>query len=220
VEAKYKLRLEEQRLILYLISIIEPGDKEFNEYKISVSDFCKYTGLSKDSAYDKFIEMSESLVSKTIRIKEGESVTTLAWLAQTTYHKGQGYITLCFAPKLKPYLLELKKNFTSYAIENVLRLKSIYSIRFYELLKQYEKIGKRKFEVSELKSTLNVSEFYTRYYDLKKYTILVAQKELKEKCDICFEFEEIKTGRRVTEIVFFIHKNQNSIKLYENMKKL
>ena len=212
VEAKYKLRLEEQRLILYLISQIEPGDKELKEYVINVSDFCKCTGLRKDNVYKTFVEMSKSLIAKTIIIDDDEATSVLSWAAQTRYYKGKGTITLIFAPALKPYLLELKKNFTSYALENVLSLKSTYSIRIYELLKQYEKIGERKFKVSTLKSILKVEKMYASYGDFKKRTIQAAQKELKEKCDICFEIEEIKKGRSVEEIKFLICKNMDFVR--------
>ena len=61
-----------------------------------------------------------------------------------------------------------------------------------------------------LRHFLNVSDdTYKLYADFKKKTIVVAQKELKEKTDICFEFEEIKIGRKIVEINFVILKNNN-----------
>lgn len=45
---------------------------------------------------------------------------------------------------------------------------------------------------------------YPKFYDFKNRVLNVAQKELSEKTDIKFTFEEIKTGRKVTSIRFFI----------------
>ena len=33
---------------------------------------------------------------------------------------------------------------------------------------------------------------FVKYNDFKRFVLLTAQKELKEKTDICFDFEEIK----------------------------
>lgn len=76
------------------------------------------------------------------------------------------------------------------------------------MLKQYEKIGNRKETVEYIKHFLNIdNKKYKLYNDFKKKTILIAQKELKEKTDIYFEFEELKNGRKITEINFLIFKN-------------
>jgi len=78
----------------------------------------------------------------------------------------------------------------------------------YEFLKQYEKIGIRVFQVEDLKRYLFVEEKYSRYFDFKKRIILHSQKKLKQHTDISFSFEEIKNGRRVVAIRFFIEKNK------------
>ncbi|BDR68557.1 hypothetical protein K144316041_p10600 (plasmid) [Clostridium tetani] len=51
---------------------------------------------------------------------------------------------------------------------------------------------------------------YNVYANLKNKVILQAQKELNEKTDIKFTFEEIKTGRKVTSIKFYIVCNKNN----------
>ena len=59
---------------------------------------------------------------------------------------------------MKPFLLSLKSHFTTYDVRNILKLPSTYSVRIYELLKQYEKIGKRRFDLQELKEIIGVLE--------------------------------------------------------------
>ncbi|MGG7153656.1 replication initiation protein, partial [Clostridium neonatale] len=72
---------------------------------------------------------------------------------------------------------------------------------------EYKKIW--NIELEELKKLLGATEkSYSIYQNVKNRIILKAQKELKEKTDICFDFEEIKTGRKVTSIKFFIKSNK------------
>jgi plasmid replication initiation protein len=128
-----------------------------------------------------------------------------------TIHK-KGFISFKVEEDIKPYILNLTKNFTQYFFKNIARLNSSYSIRLYEFLKQYEKMGSRKISIIELRHFLNIEEEKYRYIkDFRKYTILVAQKELEEKTDIYFEFTEIKTGRKITDIEFFIHRNEKNV---------
>ena len=101
--------------------------------------------------------------------------------------------------------MELKEKFTSYQLENVVRLNSVYSIRIYELLKQYERIRKRKLTLEELRYFLGIEkDKYKQYGHLKNKVLLVAQKEINKKTDIQFTFNEIKTGRKVTGFEFDI----------------
>jgi len=85
-------------------------------------------------------------------------------------------------------------------------MKSTYSIRIYQLLKQYEKIGKRKFELEELQNILEVPKSFYRYSQFKQKILTVALNELFEYSDIYFTYKEIKTGKKVTGLEFEIIK--------------
>jgi len=114
-------------------------------------------------------------------------------------------------PNLKPYLLNISKNFSYYHKENVIKLVSNYSIRIYELLKQYQDKsggGWWKVTIDKLRELLNINnKSYPRYPNFKQKIILVAQRELKEKTDIKFSFEEQKKGRKIDVITFSILPN-------------
>lgn len=79
----------------------------------------------------------------------------------------------------------------------------------YELLKSYEGIGKRIFEVEELKQILGVEEKYAKYANFKSRILLKAQEDIQTHTDIRFTFEELSDyGRRVERIAFTIYKNK------------
>jgi hypothetical protein len=125
------------------------------------------------------------------------------------------FIEMKFNSDMMPYLLELKEKFTKYNIRNVTELKSVYSIRIFELLKENE-YRKDGFEVTldDLKEMLflkakdnNGTELYPLYADFKKRVLLKAQSDLAESCDISFDFKEIKDGKKVVAIYFKTYPN-------------
>src|SRR5690606_6854051 len=112
----------------------------------------------------------------------------------------------------RPYLLELKKQFTPFKLRNILRLRSDYSIRVYELLKQYESLKERTFSIEELRYRLHIpKDKYKLYGHLKGRVIKKTQTELAEKTDLSFTFEEKKKGNKVIGVTFFIRKNAKII---------
>ena len=116
-----------------------------------------------------------------------------------------GTVTLEISGLLKPYLLELKGNYTKYFLANIPKLKSAYSIRLYELLHQHRKFGKRKFELEELQKKVGSS--YPKYSNFKIKVLKQAQKDLGKHTDLAFEFDAIKEGRKVVGVQFIIFGN-------------
>lgn len=209
IEASYKLTTNEQRIVLMLAAKVQPEDQEFKCYRIEVDEFVELLGLKRTGVHNDIQEIIKNLMKKSFGIKRHESgrrsVLYMPWLASAEYFIGQGYMELEFSPKLKPYLLQLKERFTTYKLHDVMQLRSVYSIRIYELLKQYNTIGNRLFELDDLKFTLGIEKSeYEKYGHFKAKVLKVAQKELEEKTDISFDFEEIKAGRKVAKINFII----------------
>lgn len=132
----------------------------------------------------------------------------------------KGVVSFKVNPELKPLILDLSKGkYTKYYLENISRLKGIYSIRIYELLKQYQRIGYRKIKIDDLKYFLAIEiKKYGRYNDLKRKVVIPSQKELEEKTDIRFTFEDIKTGRKITHVKFNIL--PNSVARLESNEKI
>jgi len=137
-------------------------------------------------------------------------------LGGVRYKRKEGILILSLDKGLKPYMLELKEMYTSYKLSNVLSLKSKYSIRIYEILKSNLFKKCIKIELEELKKMVGAKASYLKVYaDFKNKVLLQAQKELNANTDINFEFEEIKTGRKVTSLKFYINTNKTKNKAIE-----
>ena len=141
------------------------------------------------------------------------------WFSTLSYK--EGVIEYAFDERLKPYLLNLKNNFTSYQLKNILSLKSVYAIRMYELLKQYEVAKARTIEIKELRSLLNIPRGY-RNNNITKLLENVKE-ELTLKTDLTFNFEVFKKQQKLNEVKFTIQHNKKenkSLSVKDKLKSL
>ncbi|HFK1754523.1 replication initiation protein [Bacillus cereus] len=205
IEASSRLNLVEQKMLLCLASNIEPSDRDFKTYTFPIKRFHDLLGLSGSTKYTELSKITKELVSKVMEIRTGEELIQVSWISSAIYNRNKGTIDLRFDPLLKPFLLELSSKFTSYRLANVIKLNSTYAIRIYELLKQYEHIKERTISLENLRYYLDASDVYPNYANFKQRVLKPSQKELNQKTDISFELEEIKSGRKVQKIRFFIH---------------
>lgn len=213
IEARYELTLNEQRIILYSVSLLDRGKKDFDIVKIKVSELIDLLDTT-EKRYTEFKLIAENLISKTLVIKKEKSELVTSWLASMEYIENEGIIELEFSQKLIPYLLQLKEKFTRYELKNVLSLKNKHSIRIYELLKQYESIGKRKFELEEFKKLLMIEDQYKRIYDFERFVLNIAVNEINKYTDINIDFEKIKRGRKVIGLLFTIEPKNQKEQIY------
>lgn len=207
IEARHNnpLTVREQKIILAMVSGIQPEDKDFKEYRISLKDFNEMLGLKGSTKYTQMKGIMKDLMGKTVEIPRGNKGWLLTnWVSSAEYIDGEGVIELTFSPKLKPYLLQLKA-YTSYRLSNILSLNSTYSIRLYELMKKWEFLGKWECPLEELRGKLGVEEGkYPKYANFKARVLLRAVEEVNEKTDFHIIFEEVKKGRSVEQIKFII----------------
>ena len=212
VEAHYSpgLTTRAHKIARMLVSLISPDDKELKFYKVKVDFIKRFLGQSESTTWGSFVEemkmVFKKLSSEPIVINREKGAVIAHFLAGVDIDPVSGYVTFEISGLLKPYLIELKNNFTSYSLAYIPALRSSYSIRVYELLSQYKKIGFRVMEVDELQR--KVGSNYTLYGDFKRTVINVAQRDLEKHTDISFEFEELKVGKKVTRIKFYIYPNK------------
>lgn len=210
INARHQLTVAEMRIVLTMISQIKRTDEDFKPYRIYIKDFVEAIGTSHKGEYERAREITLNLMKRVMEIPRQKGYLQVSFLSSAEYVTGTGYVELSFDPKLKPYLLQLKERFTQYDIRYVLPLQSFYSIRIYELLKQYIKLGERTMGVDELRDLLKLPNSYQHYASFKRRIILQAQKDLSQHTDLSFDFDELKVGRKVARIRFVIRSNRGA----------
>ena len=219
IEARYRLSLGEQRLILLLVSQIRQDDEDFKRYCIRVADFAQMFQLDADkSIYSKVQQAAQELVGKKVDLSIGERRIFVSWLSYVEYIEGSGTVELEFHSALKPYLLKLKESlngFTQYHLKHVINFKSQYSIRLYEILKKEARIKQAYQHISEFHVIFSVDELrfvlgiqdkeYPLFADFKRWIIVPANKEITQQTDLNIDkIHYLKTGRKVTGLKFNI----------------
>ena len=208
VEASYRLNVSEQRVMALLVTQIHPDDEDFKPYLFRVSDLDKLISdqpRTNKRLHSQVRSLTRGLQEKVLQIEEPGGLLQVSWLSAAKYYDGTGTVELEFSPRLKPYLLKLQERFTSYKLENIVKLRSRYSVRVYELLKQYEPLGKRGFELEELRRILGLVEGeYATWFDFKRNVLEPAKRELPKRTDLGFSYSVRKRVRAVAFVDFKI----------------
>lgn len=210
MEARYRLSLQEKRLVIWLTSQIQQTDDDFKEHVLSIKEFAELTDVRGDRLYSELQAITRRLMQRIISIYPiGEDrLIQVAWLGAADYKFDKGTVSISFHPHLQPFILNLKSHFTALNLSDLIGLQSVYSIRIFELLKQYESIGKREISLKDLREYCGISsDKYKKFNDFKKRIVESAKKEINEKTDISISYEEVKNSRKITSIKFSIKSN-------------
>lgn len=216
IEAGYKLSLNELRILLACIAQID-SRKELlvsDKFELSAKDFAVLFEVSEDRAYHALSEVAQVLLKRYITIEnpfpDKPNIDKLQthWVSAIYYMKKEGKIALSFSYELIPYLSDLKGKFTKYELKYIGKMTSIYAIRLYEFLMQWKTTGKREIEIGWLKKQFQLDESYSRIDNLKRRVIDPAVKDINEHSNFFVQWEQRKTGRAVTHLIFtFAEKN-------------
>lgn len=225
---RYRLSVNEQRIVLTLISKVSPKDADFKEYSFKISELYKLLGFKRESLKVKqrgLTKILDSLQSKLIKIitsdKKGyggrEIKMSSSWIITPIIDEEMDLITLKITDVLKPYLLQLKKKFTRYYLSEVARFKCAHSFRFLEFCKNNEPrpnyhdkiingryVNIKIYELLELRLILGIPEkIYPKLANFKTRVLEASQREVNTKTKSHFEFEMIKNpiDRRRTKAV-------------------
>ncbi len=224
VEARYKFDIWETRVFTKLLTLIRPDDIDFQPFRIYLRDVIDDFKLHKDNASYKLLrDATDNLLSKVFYVPyevEGAirerkypiiimSDTLKAALEEGARVKNE-YVEVCIHPEMKPLLLQLKEKFTSYDIENIISLKSNYTLRIYEHLKQYERIGRRQLDIEYLKRIFEITTEYPLFANFYQKIIEPAHADINHYTDLTItKIGKVKRGRKVESLLFEFHGKDN-----------
>jgi plasmid replication initiation protein len=223
VKSRYKLNPLALKFVTCLIAGLKRSDDINQIYIFKIKDFKELTGLKRKDLYAAVEIALDELLKKPLHIPTENGFIKANWVADAEYIENQGLVEFTISRKLRPFLLEAKEKFLKYKLENILPLRSSYSIRMYELLKdwfetfnRYGKNTEKIVKLDELREILEIPIKY-RFSDIKRQILNKALEDLKKYTDIIFSYEEIKTGRKVTHLKFKIQLNPKKIRNLEDL---
>ena len=213
------MTLQELRFFSIYLSKIDPYNIDTRCVKFPLEDFRKIMGFGKLNV-GQLQTSTDNLLCKIVHLPDPDKKGILKFQLFKECHiyledDGKWYVEIDAHDKALPLMFDFKKEYFCYKLWNALRLKSANQIRMYEILKQYQSIGKRELTVTELRTLLGINENEysgrTGWSDFKRKVLDSCQQALQRYTDICYEYKRGATGKggKWLSIIFEIKANED-----------
>lgn len=200
IKGKYQYSVNQLKLVCHLIANIKPNEEDFETKYIALKELGFVDENSENYTYfkEEFVRLLE------MPFKIPNSKYWVNWFSALAFENG--VIEYRFDPALKPFLLNLKENFTSYHLSNVMNLKSNYAILTFELLAQARNQGYRNITIKEYRELLKIPDSYLNADILR--LLKKVQKEIRDRTNLQFDFAFKKMGKAFHSINFVVKNNK------------
>lgn len=205
-----------------------PKDNIIYLSKKELFAFFEVSDTNKHTRFKKAIEkMQKQAYFQIKEIKnKGYEMLSIVPIPTVKWNSYNDEVMIRFNPDIMPYLIDLKQNFTQYALSDVMDLGSKYSIVLYKWLcmsyNQYEhyngKGGRRQqqleeyknpsIRVQELREMTDTTQKYKNFNDFEKRVLAEPIEEINIHTHFTVSYEKIKKGTRNDTIQFYIEKKQ------------
>jgi plasmid replication initiation protein len=216
VDSKYKIALPGSFDLLFkLIAEIDKDDIEFGSYMFNLRHLEGILG--KRISQEQIRNIGKELTNCKIEISKPNGDYSIgSWFSFFEFYAETNNIKLSFHQNLKPYLLQLKTDYTKYNIKYVIDLSSGYSKRLYTILKSKEYYSHDyKIKIEDI----NLKLFgESKDIEFKEVNRLIKKcvTEINKKTDIYVEYQTHKARglnerKKTTHISFSVIKNPASL---------
>jgi len=231
--AQYKLTAREQKVILFLISNIDPkSQKRFHEQVVSVKQIesvLKEDGKKWGGLYEEMDRFSDNILDKRIRFPTDLEIDGRAfpgkinWFQSVMPVKNENQevsLRFLFSEDLKPFLLQLNEYAQINRLETT-KMKSGHAIRMFQIFKaqrdrmrRHEKVSQLNYKVEDLKAMLGIAGKYPRFNSFRERVLDKIKQEINLYTSIdLINLIYTRTGKRVTALTFvFTEKDDNQKK--------
>lgn len=210
------MSLTELRFFCLYLSKINARDVSTRDVKIPLSDFEKIFGVTLHTTHLR--NAIRKIMSRTVVVYDDDNEDILTLYSRFRYKRDNvRFIEVSCNDKILPYLFDLKKNYTSYMLKNIIKLNSVAKIRFYEVMKQYEKLGGIRLELGVLQKMISVS--VTEFRNFRQTQLEPIIKDINEYTDIVVSYEKNLSCRKVVALTFTIQNKKDLATIVENDSK-
>ncbi|MCB1660243.1 MAG: replication initiation protein RepM [Pseudomonadales bacterium] len=217
INASYSLDLTEQRLILLaILEAREKGHSTDKDLTVHAESYISNFRVHKNTAYEALKNACNNLFERKFsyqKLTDKGNIENIRsrWVQRISYVENEALVRFRFSDDVIPLITQLEQHFTSYELEQVSNLTSIYAIRLYELLIAWRSTGNvSMIEISDFRKKLGVQDDeYPRIDNFKRKVLNIAITQINEHTDITVDYEQHKAGRTITGFSFtFTQKKQ------------
>ncbi len=220
--AGHGLTLAEKRIVMMAVSKIDStkpiNPAEAPRTKITAAEYAEECGLDISTAYQQLQSAAKHLYNRSVMFYEPAHkrdskpitppITVMRWVGQVDHEPGEGWVELHWWPPIMKHLMGLKKQFTSYQLQQASALRSVYSWRLLELLTRFESTGWAEYTIEDFAASMDATDKQRAdFAAIRRRIIEPAIKELQEKDGWLIDWQPIKAGRRVKALRFEFKRN-------------
>ena len=214
--SRQEMGLLTKRLLVLALSDITRDDHDLEPIRITAWEYAQIFNIRGKSIYSRIEESARELLEQTVQVKEANGDWVMfQWVSEARYDSGRdsrdklACIELKIHDKLKPYLLQLRRDFSIIPTDQLLSFESFNSMRLFEVLYTASyggEKGRLHFDVDDLKLRLGLDGKYERFKDFT-YVLDKAQGEFARYTCLRFEYRGVKVGRKYQQVDIDIVKN-------------
>ena len=214
--AGHGLTLAEKRIVASAASkldsrrVLKPG--EVPTTRITAAEYAETFKVDLDTAYDQLQAAAKTLYNRSITFYEAAhsrkgkplppTKVQMRWVGQVHYQEGEGWVELFWWPKLLPHLIGIKRQFTTYQLQQTSALRSAYSWKLLELLMRFKSNGWAEYAIEDFCTSMDAPPSLSDFGQVKRRIIEPAVKELTQKDGWMIQWKPIKAGRKVKAVRF------------------
>ncbi|KZU18605.1 RepB family plasmid replication initiator protein [Lactiplantibacillus plantarum] len=205
-----------------------PRDNIVYLSKEELFSFFKVDDSNKHSRFKRSIEKMQKQAYFEVRVQAGEGYEfeSIVPIPTVKWNSYDDEVMIRFNPDIMPYLIDLKQNFTQYALSDVVELNSKYSIILYKWLSmsynqfeyysakggrrddQVEKYRNPSIAVKELRRLTDTINDYQRFTHFETWVLKKPIEEISKHTHFKVTYDKVKKGRSIDSIVFHITKKR------------
>jgi plasmid replication initiation protein len=214
--AGHGLTLAEKRIVASAVSkldsrrVLKPGDVP--RTKITAAEYAEAFTVDMDTAYNQLQAAAKTLYNRSITFYEAAhyrkgkplppTKVQMRWVGSVKYQDGEGWVELAWWPDLMRHLTGLKRQFTTYQLQQASALRSAYSWKLLELLMRFESTGWAEYTIEDFCASMDAPPSLSDFGQVKRRIIDPAVKELIAKDGWLIQWQPIKAGRKVKALRF------------------
>jgi len=178
------------------------------EYRLAAKEFSEQFNINRANSYGILKAAAVKLMTASIKVEKPELKQSchINVCEVVKYNESEGTIDIMFTGSIMEYLKQRAKggNFTVYNLKEIADLTSIYAVRLYEMMQQFNTTtGMVVRTIEQWREIFGLSPGqYPFYANLKQKVFMQALTEINAKTGYKLTMVEEKEGRKVARVRF------------------
>lgn len=196
-------KFKDKELDLFFSICYKMKEQELKEVTLSFSELkllSNYTNKNLERFIKDLDNTYKKLLQLNFKLETKSKITRFVLFTKYEIEKDERNVKIKINEEFKYILNQLGATYTKFELEQFVNLRSIYSKNLFRILKQWDSLKEKTFELDNFKELLNVPNSY----DTSNFNRKVLSPILKELPSFFHDLklEKIRVGRKIQKLKF------------------